>query len=137
MVLALVLFLPCEELQSYFFSEYIRKAVNSCSRSVPWQTLQAQSHKCFGAPAIPTSSRAPMHPSGGDLHSSRLAHRHSNSDPLLSLNTLLEPPPQAELAMTVYLLILTKIQFPTILASFTETKTCSFLFINSFQLCSQ
>lgn len=62
LVLALVLFLLCEELQSCFFSECIRKAVNSRSRAVPWQALQAQSHKCFGLLQFPHQAGHPCTP---------------------------------------------------------------------------
>lgn len=62
LVLALVLFLLCEELQSCFFSECIRKAVNSRSRAVPWQALQAQSHKCFGLLQCPHQAGHPCTP---------------------------------------------------------------------------
>lgn len=135
LVLALVLFLLCEELQSCFFSEYIRKAVNSPSRAVPWQTLQVQSHKCFGAPAIPTSSRARRHPSGADLLRTRLAHRHSNSNPFLNPNLLLSPlHRQNSLWALVPSFWQKKNQFSNVLASYTETKTCSvYKFISAAQ----
>lgn len=73
LVLALVLILLCEESQSCFFSECVRKAIKSYGRAASRQTLRVQSHKCYGAPVISTSSRTSSVTAGWAPHT-----RHSS-----------------------------------------------------------
>lgn len=98
-VLGLIWISLCEELQSLFLPEGVRKAGKSYSRAAFWQTQGVQSHKHPGALITSTSSRtssvtagwAPTQPSGGDLHTTRLAHRPRRSAPFPPGNPLLNP----------------------------------------------
>lgn len=98
-VLVLIWISLCEELWSLFLPEGVRKAGKSYGRAASWQTQGVQSHKCLRALITSTSIRtssvttgwAPTQPSGGDLHTTRMAHGPRSSAPFPPGNPLLNP----------------------------------------------
>lgn len=98
-VLVLIWISLCEELQSLFLPEGIRKAGKLYGRAASWQTQGVQSLKRLRALITSTSSRtssvtagwAPTQPLGGDLHTTRMAHGPRRSAPFPPGSPLLNP----------------------------------------------